>query len=128
MPKGKIIVLLFSLQLSVSAFGKGFVPPGMALQPAVTVTTVSDSSSVLVPTKSKQHKLTTFVIAILTGPLGGHRVYLGTSTTVPLIYTITLGGFGSLVVADIIALAVTKHWTRFKNNQNIIMWIPSKKQ
>ncbi len=75
---------------------------------------------------SKPHKFTAVVFALLAGPLGGHRVYLGTSTQVPLIYTVTLGGFGTLVVADIIAILVSKDLSHFQNNDKIFMWISSK--
>ena len=75
---------------------------------------------------SKPHKITAIIFALLTGPLGGHRIYLGTSTQVPLIYTATLGGFGTLVVADIIAILVSKDLSEFQNNDKIFMWISSK--
>ncbi len=75
---------------------------------------------------SKPHKITAIIFALLTGPLGGHRIYLGTSTQVPLIYTVTLGGFGTLVVADIIAIVVSKDLSEFQNNDKIFMWISSK--
>ncbi|MCD6366642.1 MAG: TM2 domain-containing protein [Bacteroidales bacterium] len=75
---------------------------------------------------TKPHKITAIILALLTGPLGGHRVYLGTSTQVPLIYTATLGGFGTLVVADIIIILVSKDLSEFQNNDKIFMWISSK--
>ncbi len=80
------------------------------------------------PSKKKEgpHKITAIFLALLTGPLGGHRVYLGTSTQVPLIYTATLGGFGILVVADIIVILVSKDLSELQNNDKIFMWISSK--
>ena len=75
---------------------------------------------------TKPHKITAIIFALLTGPLGGHRVYLGTSTQVPLIYTATLGGFGMLVVADIVVILVSKDLSEFQNNDKIFMWISSK--
>ncbi|HIE16461.1 MAG TPA: TM2 domain-containing protein [Bacteroidales bacterium] len=74
----------------------------------------------------KPYKTTAIIIALLTGPLGGHRVYLGTSVRVPLIYTATLGGFGILVVADIVAILTIKDISTYQKNNKIFMWISSK--
>lgn len=89
---------------------------------------ISDSDTLHVvshKTLVKTNKFTAIVFAILTGPLGGHRVYLGTTTKVPLIYTITLGGFGTMVVADIIAILVTKNISEYENNNHLFMWMAS---
>lgn len=91
-----------------------------------TITDIQiDSSRIKI---TKPHKFTAIILALLTGPLGGHRIYLGTSTQVPLIYTATLGGFGTLVVADIIAIIFSNDLSKFKNNNKIFMWIPSKQK
>lgn len=84
-----------------------------------------DSSEVRI---SKPHKFTAILLALLTGPLGGHRIYLGTSTRVPLIYTATLGGFGTLVVTDIIAIIFSKDLSKFQNNNRIFLWITTKQR
>lgn len=63
------------------------------------------------------------LMAILTGPLGGHRLYLGTKPYVPIIYTLTLGGgLGLLPLIDIIVIISTSDLTRYQNNSQIIMW------
>ncbi len=62
------------------------------------------------------------IFTILTGPLGGHRVYLGTRPGAPIIYAVTLGGFGILPVIDLFHLIFTKDLSKFEKNQKIIMW------
>ena len=64
------------------------------------------------------------LILLFTGPLGGHRIYLGTAPYVPLVYTATLGGgFGFLPLLDAIAIIFSNKIDKFINNEKIIMWI-----
>jgi hypothetical protein len=64
------------------------------------------------------------LILLLTGPLGGHRIYLGTPAYVPLVYTATIGGgFGILPLLDAFAILFTDDLSEFINNDKIIMWI-----
>ena len=78
----------------------------------------------LEPTNIKNRtKGAAILMAILTGPLGGHRLYLGTKPFVPIIYTLTLGGgFGLLPLIDIIVIISTSDLTKYQNNSQIIMW------
>lgn len=72
--------------------------------------------------KRKHVRAKAIVFTLLTGPLGGHRVYLGTRPGAPIIYAITLGGFGILPVIDLFHLIFTKDLSKFEQNQKIIMW------
>ena len=47
--------------------------------------------------KDKHSKLTAAAFDITLGFLGVHRLYLGTSPKIPVVYAITLGGGGFLV-------------------------------
>jgi TM2 domain-containing membrane protein YozV len=68
-------------------------------------------------------KATTIVLILLTGPLGGHRLYLGTKPIVPIVYTLTLGGgVGILPFIDLVVVCFSKDMTRFENNDKIFMW------
>lgn len=70
--------------------------------------------------KSKAIAIT---LAVTLGVFGVHRLYLGTSTRVPIIYTITLGGgFGVLVVSDIIAIIATKDLEEYASEPKVFMW------
>jgi len=58
------------------------------------------------------------------GCVGLHRVYLGTSPHVPLVYAVSAGGiFGLIPLIDCITLLSHKDISSFENNGNIIMWI-----
>lgn len=70
-------------------------------------------------------KLTTVALAICTGLLGGHRLYLGTKPIVPIVYAVTLGGgFGMLPLIDMIVILLSKDVKQYMNNPKILMWIP----
>ena len=68
-------------------------------------------------------------LVVLTGPLGGHRLYLGTHPVVPLFYALTLGGgFVVLPVIDLITIIFTKDLSKFENNERVIMWLNADKE
>jgi len=71
-----------------------------------------------------RHKLIAIAVDILTGPLGGHRIYLGTKPYVPVVYALTLGGgMGFLPVTDLFVIIFTRNLSRYCNNDQIIMWL-----
>ena len=74
--------------------------------------------------KSKpKSKAIAVTLAVTLGVFGVHRLYLGTSTKVPIIYTLTLGGgFGVLVVSDIIAIIATKDLEDYAPEPKVFMW------
>ncbi len=73
--------------------------------------------------KAVKRKVIAVTLAVTLGVFGVHRLYLGTSTKVPIIYTLTLGGgFGVLVVSDIIAILATKSLDAFSPNEKVFMW------
>lgn len=62
-------------------------------------------------------------LAVTLGVFGVHRLYLGTKPKTPVIYTLTLGGgFGALMVADIVAIIATKDVNQYSPNNKIFMW------
>jgi hypothetical protein len=70
-----------------------------------------------------KNKATVIVLTLLTGPLGGHRLYLGTKPIVPIVYTLTLGGgVGVLPFIDLVVICFSKDISRFENNDKIFMW------
>lgn len=87
--------------------------------------TTLTNDSVKIDSESKQwqpKRGTAIAFTLLTGPLGGHRVYLTSKPTVPIIYTVTLGGFGILPVVDLFHLIFSKDIKRYKNSPQIVMW------
>ncbi len=73
--------------------------------------------------KTGNKKATAIVLALTMGPLGVHRLYLGTEVKVPVIYAATLGCVGILPVTDIIAILLSKDIEKYVNNPKVIMWI-----
>lgn len=70
-----------------------------------------------------KRKTTTILLTLLTGPLGGHRLYLGTKPIVPIFYVLTLGGgIGVLPFIDLIVICFSNDISRFENNEKIFMW------
>jgi len=72
----------------------------------------------------KRKKIIAITADILTGPLGGHRIYLGTEAWVPFVYALTLGGgLGILPVVDLFVIIFTNDLNKYCNNSQIIMWL-----
>ncbi|MFM9985914.1 MAG: NINE protein [Flavobacteriales bacterium] len=61
------------------------------------------------------------------GLLGVHRLYLGTTVKVPVIYTLTCGGGCVLWLIDLGLLIFTKDITPYMDNPNVFMWTEKKK-
>ena len=71
----------------------------------------------------KRTKSGAILMAVLTGPIGGHRLYLGCDTYIPIFYALTLGGgLGVLPAIDIIVIALSKDLSSYENNRSILMW------
>ncbi len=71
----------------------------------------------------KLKKSRAVLMALLTGLLGGHRLYLGTKPYVPVVYTLTLGGgMGLLPLIDIFVILLADDLSKYQNNSQIIMW------
>ena len=73
-----------------------------------------------IPVKFKRGKA--IIFCVLTGFLGGHRIYLGTHHRTPIIYSATLGGFGILPLVDLIHIIFSKDISKYENKPEIIMW------
>jgi hypothetical protein len=72
----------------------------------------------------KKRKFTAIILTLLTGPIGGHRLYLGTKPIVPIVYAVTLGGgFLVIPIMDLFTIIFTKDLNKFENNDKVLMWI-----
>jgi TM2 domain-containing membrane protein YozV len=79
------------------------------------------------PKKVKFHKKHRLIAALLAFPLGVfglHRMYLGTSAKIPLIYIVTIGGgFGILPFIDFVLILLNKDiHLNYTSNTHIFMW------
>ena len=69
-------------------------------------------------------RVTAVVLTLLSGPIGGHRIYLGTHPKVPFIYAVTLGGgLGILPVIDLGMILFKKDLDKLLNNPNVFLWM-----
>ncbi|MDA3910762.1 MAG: hypothetical protein PF448_05340 [Bacteroidales bacterium] len=74
--------------------------------------------------RKKRSKLIAIAADLLTGPLGGHRIYLGTEPYVPVVYALTLGGgMGFLPVVDLFVIIFTRNLGKYCDNSQVIMWL-----
>lgn len=70
----------------------------------------------------ENHRAVAIGLAVLLGPFGAHRLYLGTTPKVAIAYGLTFGGFGVVALIDLVHLIVVKDLDRFRNNDRILMW------
>lgn len=109
------ILLLFSFGLSLSSLGQ----------------------EKTVPTKDEvrykeigyfgKGRLTAVVLTLISGPVAGHRIYLGTDPKVPFVYAVTLGGgLGLLPLIDLGFILFSKDLERLLDNPNVFIWNKSK--
>jgi len=76
----------------------------------------------------EDQRLVGSTLALLLGPFGAHRIYLGTTPKVAIIYGLTFGGFGVLPLIDLGHLLFTKDLQPYRNNDRLIMWGRPKQQ
>jgi len=79
---------------------------------------VVDSVEVLV----EDQRLVGSALALFLGPFGAHRIYLGTTPRVAIIYGLTFGGFGILPLIDLGHLLFSKDLEQYRNSDRLIMW------
>ncbi len=88
-----------------------------------------DSSDTITIPHSEPKKGIAIALTILLGPLGGHRLYLGTEPHVPVLYTVTLGGgLGLLPLIDLVHLIIKKDMEAFLDNRKVFMWLKKKRK
>jgi TM2 domain-containing membrane protein YozV len=73
-------------------------------------------------TRSENTRLIAGGLAVVLGPFGAHRLYLGTSAKVAVVYGLTFGGFGVLALIDLGHILFTKDLGRFRDNDHVFMW------
>ncbi|MEX2380504.1 MAG: NINE protein [Vicingaceae bacterium] len=74
--------------------------------------------------KPKFKRLKAALLALFLGHFGVHRIYLGTSPNVPIVYSLTLGGgLGLLPLADFIFILTTKDLDAYSGNDKVFMWL-----
>ena len=72
--------------------------------------------------ENKHKKSVAAILDITLGVFAVHRMYLGTKPKVPVIYTLTLGGGGFLVLTDLGIIIFTKDLENYQNKGTVLMW------
>lgn len=73
---------------------------------------------------SMKGRITAIVLTLISGPVAGHRIYLGTHPKVPFIYAITLGGgLGILPIIDLGYILFSRNLEKLLNNQHVFIWL-----
>lgn len=113
------LAALFLLSLCHGARAGGpFRTEAWAL--ADSVTTIDPDSTVV--DRNVRDRWIASGLAVVLGPFGAHRLYLGTNAKVALIYGLTFGGFGVLVLIDLGHLLFSKDLDAYRNNNRVFMW------
>ena len=61
-------------------------------------------------------------LAVLLGAFGAHRIYLGTTPQTAILYGVTFGGFGVMVLIDLGHLLFSHDLEPYRNNPRFFMW------
>jgi TM2 domain-containing membrane protein YozV len=72
--------------------------------------------------KNEHNKWIAAGLDLSLGMFGVHRLYLGTEAHVPVMYTLTLGGGGMLVLVDLGLILLSKDIETYANSSHIFMW------
>lgn len=125
---GLSLFLLFQIFTFKSLGNSGdlivFVSDTTVLQISGTDTSEFSSSTDTLKHIKENKRLIAIALIVIGGPLGFHRIYLGSKPFVPIFYALTLGGgFGILPLLDLIALIKTKNLEQFENNPKVLMWL-----
>ncbi|WKZ65260.1 MAG: TM2 domain-containing protein [Flavobacteriales bacterium] len=108
--------LLIAMGGSASAAG-----PFLPATPQPAMLTEEEWSAALAAAP-ENHRAVAIGLAALLGPFGAHRLYLGTTPKVAVVYGLTFGGFGVLVLIDLVHLITARDLERFRNNGRVLMW------
>lgn len=96
-------------------------PFGICVRTHVDTIAHSVADSADAPSKENT-RLVSSTLALLLGPFAAHRIYLGTTPKVAIIYGVTFGGFGLLAITDLGHLLFTKDLEPYRNNDRVFMW------
>jgi len=90
---------------------------------------ISFSDTINTEKITEKDPATALILCVFLGPLGVHRLYLGTSVITIVAYVGTGAGFGTLWILDTIVLiraTFLKRLNGYSNNRNFIILTPSK--
>ena len=97
-------------------------PYRMVLQDSLVRGSDGEAGLLLDNAPTENTRLISSSLAVLLGPFAAHRIYMGTTPKVAIVYGVTFGGFGVLALIDLGHLLFTKDLDRFKNSDRVFMW------
>ncbi len=120
---GKLLWLLLAFAMASGARASGPFPASEtvsmeALDSLFRSMAAADSAT----TVGENTRWVSSALAVVLGPFGAHRLYLGTTPKVAIIYGITFGGFGVLALLDLGHLLFSKDLGPYRNNDRVFMW------
>lgn len=89
---------------------------------AAVISLVPPLESVPEQARPEPKRLVAATLALTLGTFGAHRLYFGTDVKVPIIYGLTFGGFGVLVLIDLGHILFTKDLDPYMHNNKVLMW------
>jgi TM2 domain-containing membrane protein YozV len=124
---GCALSIVTSAQINSMDISKDTVVTREVVKPIVQDKSVFPDSMQRIQPQPSFHKKHRLVAALLTFPLGIfglHRIYMHTSSGVPLVYIATFGGlFGVLPFIDFILILLSKDiHLAYTSNPHIFMW------
>jgi hypothetical protein len=123
MPVPRLLLVLQVVGLfTVQGFAGGPFGAPWPLDPASVDHFSTAPSSPLDEPRKENTRLVSSGLAVLLGPFGAHRLYLGTTPKVAVIYGVTFGGFGLLPLIDLGHLLFTKDLGPYQDNDRVFMW------
>ena len=114
------VLLVMGLQGAQASTGGTWPPPGPPQELVLVLT--GDPLRPDTTLEKEPERAVAAVLAVLVGPFGAHRLYFGTRPKVPIIYGVTLGGFGVLVLIDLGHILFTKDLAPYRHNDKVFMW------
>ncbi|MBK9538123.1 MAG: TM2 domain-containing protein [Flavobacteriales bacterium] len=76
----------------------------------------------VISSDKEPERLIASLLTIGLGAFGAHRLYLGTTAKVPIVYGLTFGGFGVLAAIDLGHILFTKDLSVYRRNEQVFMW------
>ena len=118
-------VLLLCLGLSYTTEGRGIEIATPCKAISFSVKSPVKDAAIADTLKPHKHK---FIAAVLAFPFpcgvfGLHRLYLGSSNAMPLVYVATVGGgFAILPFIDFVLIVLSRDVNTYAHNTRLFMW------
>ena len=116
------LLLMMLLQLATTSRASGPCQERPNMDQAVLDSLLAEGWALDTLAHRENSRLISSGLAVLLGPFGAHRLYLGTTPKVAIIYGVTFGGFGILALLDLGHLLFSKDLEPYRNNDRVFMW------